>query len=172
MPAELVPLAKIGAAQGIKGEVRVKPYGDPELLAGYKSLQDVNGRPMVIASVRFQKGLLITRFEGIDDRNAAESLNGVELFADRSELAEPDEDEFYISDLIGMQVVDQNGAEFGKIRAVPNYGAGDIIEIMPVSGGESLLYPFTREIFPEIDMEGEKLTIVPPTETFDRDEQE
>lgn len=163
-------LAQIGSAHGIKGEVRVKPFGDAEMLDQYGKLETKDGHKFKIKRMRPQKNMLVVKFEGVNSRNEAEALNGIELFIDRSKLPETDEeDEFYISDLIGMEVRDITGDVIGKVLDVPNFGAGDMLEIRPNQGADYFL-PFTKEIVPSIDFENAGITITPPLEVSERDQ--
>ena len=163
-------LAQIGAAHGIKGEVRVKPFGEPDMLDQYGKLETSDGRKFKIKRMRAQKNMMVVKFEGVNTREEAEALNRTELFIDRSKLPEPeDEDEFYISDLIGMDIVNQKGEIIGKLIDAPNYGAGDMLEIRPTSGADFFL-PFTKQVAPEIDFETRRITVIPPVEVSERDE--
>lgn len=148
-----VQLAVIGAAHGIKGEVRVKTYtGDPLDLGSYGLLYDVSGKSYEILSIRPSKTVVVVRFAGVDDRNAAEALNGKELYVDHAQLPQDlDEDEFYYTDLIGLTVRDSAGAFYGKVSAVFNFGGGDVLEIKE-SGKKPVLIPFTLVSVPEILM--------------------
>ncbi|MEM9331511.1 MAG: ribosome maturation factor RimM [Pseudomonadota bacterium] len=171
MTTTLILLAQVGAPQGIKGEVRVKPFGEPEMLNQYGKLETVEGRKFKITRMRPQKNMMIVKFEGINSREDAEALKGLELYVDRSKLPEPDEDEFYISDLVGMSAVNENGKKLGTIKAVPNFGAGDMLEIKPLDGGQTFYLPFTREIVPKIDFNTACMTVIPPSEVSERDEE-
>ncbi len=160
-------MARIGAAHGIKGEVRVKSFTEaPLTLAAYSPLEAADGRRFVIKAARpagASPDMLVVRFEGVDDRNQAEALNGLELSVPRARLPEPAADEFYHADLIGLQAVAPEGALLGTVVALPNYGAGDLLEIAPAKGA-TLLVPFTRAAVPEIDLAGGRVTVVPPAE--------
>ncbi|MBN9673189.1 ribosome maturation factor RimM [Roseibium aggregatum] len=149
-----VLLAKIGAAHGIRGEVRVKPFGDDPLsFTDYGVLTTKDGKRLFeVEKARVQKTVVITKFKGIGDRNQAEELNGIELFIDRDQLPDPEEDEFYYSDLTGLKVLDRTGDKLGSIVAVQDFGAGDLLEIRP-SRGKTFYVPFTREFVPEISLE-------------------
>ena len=162
-------LAPIGAAHGIKGDVRVKPFGDPLMLDQYGKLETNSGQKLKITRMRLQKNVLIVKFEGINSREEAEVLRNVELFVERSKLPVPEEEEFYVSDLIGMIAVNETGAKVGTVKGVPNFGAGDMLEISPVSGGTTYYLPFTQTVVPEIDFEAGQLIIVPPDEVSERD---
>ncbi|RBO97889.1 ribosome maturation factor RimM [Pseudochrobactrum asaccharolyticum] len=157
-----VQLAVIGAAHGIKGEVRVKTYtGDPLDLGSYGLLYDTSGKSYEILSIRPSKTVVVVRFAGVDDRNAAEALNGKELYVDHAQLPQDlDEDEFYYTDLIGLAVRDSAGVSYGKVSAVFNFGGGDVLEIKE-SGKKPVLIPFTLVSVPEILMEDGAILIDP-----------
>lgn len=157
-----VQLAVIGAAHGIKGEVRVKTYtGDPLDLGSYGLLYDISGKSYEILSIRPSKTVVVVRFAGVDDRNAAEALNGKELYVDHAQLPQDlDEDEFYYTDLIGLAVRDSAGVSYGKVSAVFNFGGGDVLEIKE-SGKKPVLIPFTLVSVPEILMEDGAILIDP-----------
>ena len=164
-----VLLAQIGAAHGIRGEVRVKPFGDADMLDRYGPLYDAQGRSYEITAMRPQKTVLVVRFKGIDSREAAEALNGVELYVDRSALPAPEEDEFYLSDLIGLQTVSPEGEMLGKVIEVHDFGAGDILEVR-LANGKSELFAFTRENFPDIRIDRGEITFLPPATVSEREE--
>jgi 16S rRNA processing protein RimM len=168
MPQTRILLAQIGAAHGIKGEVRVKPFGDPDMLDQYGRLQSADDRYFRIKRMRPQKNMLVVKFEGVNTRDEAEALNGLDLFIDRDKLPEPDEDEFYVSDLKGMRVL-VDGVDIGHVEDVPNFGAGDMIEIKPSEGGATYFLPFTEAVVPEIDFEAGRVVVVPPLESSERD---
>ena len=162
-----VLMAKIGAAHGIRGEVRVKPYGDAPLsFADYGILTTRDGkRSFEVERARVQKTVVINKFKGIADRNQAEQLNGIDLFIDRDQLPEPEEDEFYYSDLTGLDVLDQTGETLGKIIAVQDFGAGDLLEVRP-KRGRSFYIPFTKDFVPEIDLENGRVCVSLPEDYF------
>ena len=157
-----VQLAVIGAAHGIKGEVRVKTYtGDPLDLGSYGLLYDASGKSYEVLSIRPSKTVVVVRFAGVEDRNAAEALNGKELYVDHAQLPQDlDEDEFYYTDLIGLTVRDGEGVSYGKVSAVFNFGGGDVLEIKE-SGKKPVLIPFTLASVPEILMEEGAILIDP-----------
>ncbi len=163
---ERVVIARIGAAHGIKGEVRVKAFtGVPSDIAAYGPLEAPDGRSFEVEALRPAAGtspdMLVVRFKGIGDRNQAAALNGVELGVLRERLPESGADEFYHADLIGLAAETVSGARLGTIIAVQNYGAGDLLEIAP-SRGDTLLVPFTRAIVPEIDLAAGRVVVEPP----------
>jgi 16S rRNA processing protein RimM len=152
-PENPVQMAVIGAAHGIKGELRVKTFtGDPMALGDYGPLYAKDGRSFEIAAIRPANDVVVVRFKGVNDRNAAEALTNIELFIDRSALPQDlDEGEFYHADLIGLAVRDETGASIGKVMAVQNFGGGDILELS-LGGRKGVLIPFTQAAVPEIDI--------------------
>lgn len=149
-----VQMAVIGAAHGIKGELRVKTFtGDPLALGHYGPLHTNDGRVFEIEDIRPAGEVVVVRFKGLRDRTAAERLTGTELFIDRSALPPEDEDEFYQDDLVGLAVRDESETEVGRVTAVQNFGGGDILEII-FQGRKGLLIPFTQAAVPEIDIAG------------------
>ncbi len=163
-------LATIGAAHGIKGEVRVKSFtGDPAALGDYGPLRSADGRSFEVERLRPAKHLLIVKFRGVNDRSAAETLNGVALYVDRSALPPPEEEEFYHADLIGLAAHHTSGESLGTITAIYDYGAGDVLEIVRAEG-PSLLVPFTKAAVPEVDLGAHRAIVIPPS--FSEDEEE
>ena len=157
-------VARIGAAHGTTGEVRLWPFtADPKAAAGYGVLTTADGRAIEIASVRPGKGFLIARINGVADRNGAERLRNLDLFISRDRLPPPAADEYYHADLIGLAAQDRDGKALGTVIAVHNFGAGDLLEIAPARG-QTLLLPFTTEVAPEIDIAAGRIVLVPPRE--------
>ncbi|WP_082167592.1 ribosome maturation factor RimM [Methylobacterium aquaticum] len=166
-----VLLGEFGRAHGLNGEVRLKSYtADPTAIGSYGLLSGADGRVIEIESLRSAAGapdLLIARIAGISSRNGAESLNRLALYVARERLGAPeDEDEFFAADLVGLAVVDRNGSPIGTVRAVPNYGGGDLLEIVPAKGGSPALLPFTKTFVPEIDIAGRQIVVDPPEDLF------
>ncbi|QAY94806.1 16S rRNA processing protein RimM [Methylovirgula ligni] len=164
---DLVLVGRIGAAHGIKGEVRLVSFTeDPKAIGDYGALQDADGkRRFEIATLRRVKdNIFIARFVGISTRDAAEALNNLELYLPRAALPAAAEGEFYHADLIGLAAVDGAGTEIGRVLNVLNFGGGDILEIAPAGGGETLLLPFTTACVPSVDLAAKRLLIVPPIE--------
>jgi 16S rRNA processing protein RimM len=159
-------VGRFGAAHGVRGEIRIKSYtADPMALAKYAGLSDRNGsRAFSIESARPVKDdIIVARVKGVNDRSAAEALTNTEIYIDRAVLPPPDEDEFYIADLIGMRAQRADGSPFGVITNVLNFGAGDILDIA-LEGGGSQLVPFTRACAPHVDVKGRCVTVEPPNE--------
>jgi 16S rRNA processing protein RimM len=143
----------------VLGEVRVRPFTEnPEALAGYGPLEIEDGsRRLEIEAMRPAKGSLIVRFFGISDRNAAALLRSKKLYVPRTRLPEPEADTYYHADLIGLAAVGSDGTALGNVRAVQNFGAGDLLEIAPADGGPAVLLPFTRAFVPLVDIPGGRL---------------
>ncbi|MBV9570295.1 MAG: ribosome maturation factor RimM [Alphaproteobacteria bacterium] len=160
-----VLLGVVIGAQGLKGEVKVKTFTEtPENIAAYGSLHTRDGRKFAIAALREAKGLAVVRFDGIATRETAESLKGVELYIARATLPSPETQEFYHADLLGMRAEDTEGRSIGKVVAVHNFGAGDVIEIDREDGGGTVLMPFTQEIVPSIDIAERRIVVAAPEE--------
>ena len=165
-PASLVLVARFGAAQGVRGEIRIKSYtADPLSIGDYGPLCDEAGaRKFEIERLRpLKDDMLVAKVKGVADRDAAQALTGLALFVSREKLPPPDENEFYISDLVGLAAVSPEGEHIGQVKNVVNYGAGDILEIAPVAG-DTFFAPFTKEVAPSIDFAGGRITIVRPAE--------
>ncbi|MGP8231934.1 MAG: ribosome maturation factor RimM [Methylovirgula sp.] len=162
-----VLVGRIGAAHGIKGEVRLVSFtAEPKAVGAYGPLNDESGtRRFDIAALRpLKDNIFIAKFAGVTTREAAEALNNIDLYLPRPVLPAATEDEFYHADLIGLAALDSAGAEIGRVTGVLNFGGGDILEIAPAGGGETLLLPFTRACVPSIDLAQKRLVVVPPVE--------
>ncbi len=163
-----VLLAEIGAAHGVRGEVRVKSHtADPEAFQDYGPLYDEKGQAYRVKHARVLKDdMLVVAFEGLTDRTAAERLTRTRLYVDRSALPEPDEDEFYHADLLGLAVETVAGETVGTIVAVPNFGSDDLLEVAR-PGRASVYVPFTRAVVPTIDIKGRRVIVDPPDGLLD-----
>ncbi|WP_422371851.1 ribosome maturation factor RimM [Hoeflea sp.] len=153
----------IGAAQGIRGEVRVKPFTEhPMALSDYGVLFAADGRRFEVLDLRFAKTVVVVRFRGINDRNAAEALKGTELFIDRSSL--PDEDleegEYFYADLEGLEAWDADGVFWGVVSAVLDFGGGDLLELRD-EGRKPVVIPFTQAAVPKVDIEAGRILVDP-----------
>jgi 16S rRNA processing protein RimM len=169
-----VCVAQIGAAHGLKGEVRLRSYTqEPSDFTAYGALETEDGsRKLTAGTARFAKDHFVVKFEGIDDRNAAEALRNVNLYVARETLPAVDEDDtFYCADLIGLAAVTRDKSAFGEVIAVQNYGAGDILEIRR-GDGSTFLLPFTEAAVPEIDMAGGTIVVDPPRDAPDSEKPE
>ena len=163
-PERRLVLCLVGAPHGVRGECRLKSFtADPLAITDYGTLFAADGRTFEIADGRWLKDdMLVVRFEGMTDRDLVAKLTGTELFVDRANLPETEEeDEFYHADLIGLAVVDGEGTLIGTILTLQNFGAGDIIELRPASGGQTWLLPFTKAAVPKVDIAGGRIVIDP-----------
>ena len=165
MTDRLILVGRVAGAFGVKGEIRITSYTDePAALARYRDLKQADGAPaLTLTAVRPHKGALIARASEVVTREDAEALRGLELFVPRDALPPPDEDEFYLADLIGLAAVAPDGAELGRIKSVQNFGAGDLLEIAPETG-PSWWLPFTKESVPEVMIADGVVIAVPPEE--------
>ena len=167
-------LGQIGAAHGIKGQVRIATHTeDPEAIGRYGPLDtDRPGLTIELSKVRLHKNVVVAHVKGVADRTAAEALNGVGLFVDRSKLPPPeDEDDFYHADLLGLDARLESGVSIGAVSAILNFGAGDLIEIKNAQSGDTFLYPFTKAVVPQISLEEGFLTIVVPLDAPEGEEE-
>jgi 16S rRNA processing protein RimM len=165
MRSDKVRVARIGAAHGIRGEVKLWPFTqEPMAVADYGPLETEDGaRRFEIESLRPGKNFLVARIAGIANREAAEKLCNLDLFVARERLPPIEEaDTFYHADLVGLSVVDEDGAALGTLTAIHNFGAGDVLEIAPESGGETLMVPFTDANVPTIDVRAKQIVVVLP----------
>ena len=156
-----------GAPHGVRGQIRLKSFtGEPAAVGSYGPLCDAAGsRSFAVTALRLLKGdMFVATLAGIDQREAAVALNGVELFVARAALPVADAEEFYHADLIGLRAEAVDGALLGRVRNVLNFGAGDILEIAPAGGGDMLVLPFTRAVVPVIDMAGGRVVVMVPEE--------
>lgn len=165
----LICVGAIAGAFGVGGEVRLKSFcEEPEDIARYGPLVTENGaRAFEVRITRPVKGGFAARLSGVATREEAEALRGTRLCVPRARLPEPEAaDEFYHADLIGLAVVDRSGAPLGRVRALHDFGAGDVIEI-DLEGGKSVMIPFTRDVVPEIDLAAGRIVADPPRGTLD-----
>jgi 16S rRNA processing protein RimM len=165
-PKQLL-MGRIGAAHGIKGEVRIQSFTEePLALKDYGPL--ATNRPGLVIEIeaaRATTNVLVARLKGITDRNAAEKLNGVELYVDRDRLPPPaEDDDFYHADLIGLEARLDDGTVLGQVTAIPNFGASDLLEVRAARTGDTYLYPFTRAVVPQVRIAEGYLVIEVPVE--------
>ena len=170
MPA-LICVARIGAAHGVRGAVKLWTFTeDPLAVRRYGPLLAKDGkRQFEVATAREAKDHLVATFKGVTTRDEAERLNGIELYVPREKLPATDEDEYYHTDLIGLVAVTTDGEPLGRVLAIHNFGAGDIIEIAPPKG-TTMLLPFTNAVVPEVDLTGGRVVIALPQEIEGEDE--
>lgn len=159
----LIPVGVIGAARGLKGDLRVKSYTqDPRAIGSYGPLTDATGnQTFKLKVIGEQKEVLLVRIKGVEDRNAADALKGQMLYVERDGLPKPDEDEYYFSDLIGLDVELGDGSPFGQVVDAADHGGGPFLEVASRDHGRVLI-PFTKACVPDVDTVGKKVVIDPP----------
>jgi len=161
---ERVCVAAFTSAHGVSGAVRLKSFTEnPDDVAGFTQLHSEDGSKIYEIEVvsHTGKGELIIKIEGVETREAAELLKGERLFVSRSELPEAGEEEFYHADLIGLAVKTTSGKSLGTVRAVYDFGAGDMLEILPKEGA-LIMVPFTKAIVPIVDIKKGRVVVDPP----------
>ena len=161
--AARVCVAQIGAAHGVRGEVRLKSFTeDPLNVTRYGALETEDGRRFEIEAVRPARDVLIARLKGVGDRSAAAALKNIRLYVPRERLPQPADDEFYQADLVGLAAQTRDGAPFGTVKAVHNFGAGDLLEIEPAAGGATVMLPFTATTVPVVEIANGRIVVTPP----------
>jgi 16S rRNA processing protein RimM len=165
--SKLILVGRVAGAFGVRGELRITSYTEaPLALVEYRRLLREDGAAgLTLTGGRAVKDAVIARAEEVATREQAEALRGLKLFVARNRLPEPDEDEFYLADLIGMTAETPTGEPLGRIKSVQNYRAGDLLEIEPAEGQPSWMLPFTREAVPEIRLAERRLIAIRPEET-------
>ncbi|SLN16328.1 Ribosome maturation factor RimM [Roseivivax jejudonensis] len=159
----------IGGAFGVHGEVRLKSFtADPEAIADYAPLtSEDGGRSFDVQIVRPIGQGFAARLSGVRSKEDADALKGARLFAPRERLPQLPDDEFYHADLIGLDVLDTGGARLGRVRAVQNHGASDLLEVQVPGSSATVLLPFTREAVPTVDLTAGRIIADPPLGLFD-----
>ena len=161
----------IVGAHGIKGEVKLKSFtSDPLSIDRYGPLQSSSGKQFEIAKLKAAKDDFIASLKNVNDRNEAETLKGVELFVARGKLPKLKTHETYAHDLMGLDVVLENGTTLGKLVGMPNYGAGDLLEVAVEGNTETVLIPFTNAFVPQEDFTSGKIIVILPDGYLDDDD--
>jgi 16S rRNA processing protein RimM len=167
MPGRLILVGQVGGAFGVRGELRVQAHtADPLSLIAYSPLRDEHGAvALTLTAGRAAKGGLVARAREVESREQAEALRGLRLYIERDALPPPDEEEYYLADLIGLAARSPAGEGLGRVKSVADFGAGDLLEIEPPHGGASWWVPFSREAVPEVRLADAWLTVIRPAET-------
>lgn len=161
----------VGAPRGVRGEVRIKSFtADPLDIAAYGPVETEDGRTLTITSVQPVKGMVAARFEGIADRYQAEALKNVRLYIDRALLPEPDDEEWYHADLIGLAVEDTDGTRIGTVTTVQDFGGGDLLEVALEGQRSTVFVPFTRDVVPVVNVKDGLVVIEPPPGLMDEED--
>jgi 16S rRNA processing protein RimM len=167
MGDDLILVGRVAGAFGVRGEVRITSFtADPMSLVDYKTLLREDGSPaLTLTGGRVAKGGVVARAREIETRDQAEAARGLKLYIPRAILPPPeDDDEFYVADLVGLDVVDADGRPLGRVRSVRDFGAGDLLEVEPPVG-DSWWLPFTKEAVPEVSIKDRRIVGVKPEET-------
>ena len=163
-----VCVGAIGGAFGVKGQVRLKSFtAHPEDIATYAPLETEDGS--MEFSVQIEGAItngLAARLSGISTKEQADALRGIRLFVPRTRLPALPDDEFYHTDLIGLDVVDTGGTALGRVKAVLNHGAGDLLEIHGPGLRATVLLPFTQQAVPTVDLAAGRIVADPPEGLF------
>jgi 16S rRNA processing protein RimM len=165
---ERICVARIGAAHGVKGEVKLWSFtANPAAVKDYGPLESEDGTLRVeIEALRPAKDHLVARLSGVRDRDAAARLTNVDLYVPRDRLPAPAAEEFYHADLIGLRAESREGAALATIVGIHDFGAGDLLELRPVGGSSTVLMPFTAATVPVVDIAGGRIVIDPPEGLF------
>jgi 16S rRNA processing protein RimM len=165
MGDSLILVARVAGAFGVKGEVRLTAFtAEPLALLDYETLLREDGSPaLTLASGRAAKGGIVGRAKEIETREQAEALRGLRLYIPRAALPPPEDDEYYLADLIGLSVETPAGEPLGRVKSVQDFGAGDLLEIQPPDGATWYL-PFTKAAVPEVRLADGKVIGVRPDE--------
>ncbi len=163
---KLVLLGHVAGAHGIRGEVVVKSYtADPADIDAYGSLTDATGtKSYKLKVVRVMPKGVVVRVAGVADRNAAEALKGTALHAARSALGDAEPGEYFHEDLIGLEAVDPSGVRIGSIKAVENFGAGDLLEIARDGTAKTEFVPFVEAYVPDVNIVVGRVIIIMPAD--------
>ncbi|MGB7267975.1 MAG: ribosome maturation factor RimM [Albidovulum sp.] len=167
MATDRICVGAVAGAFGVKGEVRLKSFcAEPAAIADYAPLYNEDGsRSFTVTLTRGLNDGLVARLSGITTKEEADALRGLSLFTDREKLPNLPDDEFYHTDLVGLDVLDTSGAAMGTLRAVYNHGAGDILEIFVPGRKTTLMLPFTKAAVPTVDLTARRIIIDPPEES-------
>ena len=168
MSDDRICVGVIAGAFGVRGEVRLKSFcAKPEDIANYGPLWTEDGaRSFTVEITRPVKNGFAALIEGVSSKESADALRGTRLFVDRTALPSLPDDEFYHADLIGLDVVDTGGAALGRVTAVHNHGAGDLLEVSGPGLKNPVLLPFTRAAVPTVDLGAGRIVADPPEGTF------
>ncbi|NOD36340.1 MULTISPECIES: ribosome maturation factor RimM [unclassified Ruegeria] len=162
--SDLICVGSVAGSYGVRGEVRLKSFcAVPEDIEHYSPLTDETGEqryPVVLT--RTIKNGFAARLGGVETKEEADALNGLRLFARRDQLPSLPDDEFYHTDLIGLEVYDTGGTLLGKVKSVQNHGAADLLELHGLGLKSTVLLPFTLQVVPTVDLEQGRIVADPP----------
>ncbi len=159
--SNLIVVGVLKGAHGVRGDVRVKSFtADPQDCFAYGALLDDTGETVLTPrNVRATKDHFIVSPLQPRQKEAWDALRGTFLHVPRDAFPQTGEDEYYIADLVGLEVFGGGGEKRGQIKAVQNYGADDLLEIQPETGGNSIFVPFTRADVPTVNLAAKRVII-------------
>ena len=169
--SKLILVGHVAGGFGVKGEVRITAYtADPLALTDYGPLLRADGsHGLTLTQTRATKDGVVGRAKEIATKEEADALRNLKLYVPRDAFPAPEEDEFYLADLIGVEARDAGGGVLGTVKAVQTFGADDMLEIAPANGGPTWYLPFTRDAVPELHIADGWLLAVKPTEIGERE---
>ena len=165
---ERVCVGAIAGSYGVRGEVRIKSFcANPEDIETYSPLSTEDGaHSYALVLTRAIKNGFAAHLGGVETKEDADALKGVQLFARRDQLPALPDDEFYYADLIGLDVIDTGGATLGRVKSVQNHGATDLLEVIAPGATSTVLMPFTRTVVPTVDLGSGRIIADPPDGLF------
>ncbi len=165
---QTICVGAIAGAFGVQGEARLKSFtADPRAIEEYAPLTTEDGRSFDLQITREIANGFAARLTGVRTKEEADALKGVRLYAPRDRLPSLPDDEFYHTDLIGLSVFDTGGVELGKVKAVLNHGATDLLELHTAGKSGTVLLPFTRACVPTVDLTARRIVADPPEGLLD-----
>jgi 16S rRNA processing protein RimM len=171
MTAKLILVGHVAGGFGVKGEVKITAYtADPRALTAYGPLLRADGsHALTVLSARPTKDGIVGRVKEVASKEEADALRNLKLYVPRDRFPAPDEDEFYLADLIGVEARDPDGVVLGTVKAVQNFGADDMLEIAPAAGGPTWFLPFTKAATPDLHLSDGWLLAIRPNEIGERE---
>ncbi|MEP5152971.1 ribosome maturation factor RimM [Planktotalea sp.] len=168
MSNDLICVGSIGGSFGVRGDVRLKSFcAEPSHIANYSPLVTEKGRSFTVTLLGPLKNGYSARLSGVSNKEDADALSGEKLFAKRDQLPDLPDDEFYHTDLEGLEVVDTGGTVLGRVKTVQNHGAGDLLEVIGPQIKTAVLLPFTLAAVPTVDLKAGRIVTDPPAGLFD-----
>lgn len=168
MSSERICVGAISGAYGVQGEVRIKSFcAQPDDIETYSPLWSEDGtRSFALALIRPMKNGFVARIADVGTKEQADALKGVQLFAGRDQLPNLPDDEYYYTDLVGLEVFDTGGTSLGRVKSVQNHGASDLLEVHAQGATTTVLLPFTQAAVPTVDLASGRIVADPPEGVF------
>jgi 16S rRNA processing protein RimM len=168
MSEAMICVGTISGTYGVNGELRIKSFcAVPEDIEGYSPLTTEDGsHSFALALIRPMKNGFVARIADVSTKEQADALRGTQLFARRDQLPSLPDDEYYYSDLVGLEVFDTGGTLLGRVKTVLNHGAADLLEVLAPGAAATVLVPFTHAVVPTINLEAGRIVADPPEGLF------